>query len=200
MSCLYGGICGRNLLQTQHRAGGVSYKYGRLESQEAENTSHKHLSLPLVIDCSIGAFTLIQPQLNMRILNFTLTAYLLAFSTVHGSPITNDHAKLPGNALNDMDPHQGTGKEIYAESHIGKRQAEEKGRVICYGALQRNTVPCSRRGASYYNCRPGAQANPYTRGCSTITRCRSMFAEMTQCAANEKLVWVNDQTSAESPI
>ncbi|XP_057963003.1 rapid alkalinization factor [Malania oleifera] len=44
---------------------------------------------------------------------------------------------------------------------------------ISYGALQRNRVPCSRRGASYYNCRTGAQANPYTRGCSAITRCRS---------------------------
>ncbi|KAJ8766752.1 hypothetical protein K2173_007819 [Erythroxylum novogranatense] len=45
-------------------------------------------------------------------------------------------------------------------------------RYISYGALRRNTVPCSRRGASYYNCRPGAQANPYSRGCSRITRCR----------------------------
>ncbi|XP_022749035.1 protein RALF-like 33 [Durio zibethinus] len=46
-------------------------------------------------------------------------------------------------------------------------------RYISYGALSRNTVPCSRRGASYYNCQPGAQANPYSRGCSRITRCRS---------------------------
>ncbi|EPS64947.1 rapid alkalinization factor 2, partial [Genlisea aurea] len=45
-------------------------------------------------------------------------------------------------------------------------------RYISYGALQRDAVPCSRRGASYYNCRPGAQANPYVRGCSAITRCR----------------------------
>ncbi|KAK4802889.1 hypothetical protein SAY86_001092 [Trapa natans] len=44
---------------------------------------------------------------------------------------------------------------------------------ISYGALRRNTVPCSQRGASYYNCRIGAASNPYTRGCSTITRCRS---------------------------
>ncbi|XP_047326072.1 protein RALF-like 33 [Impatiens glandulifera] len=44
---------------------------------------------------------------------------------------------------------------------------------ISYGALQRNTVPCSHRGASYYNCKTGAEANPYTRGCSAITRCRS---------------------------
>ncbi|KAK4357266.1 hypothetical protein RND71_022876 [Anisodus tanguticus] len=44
---------------------------------------------------------------------------------------------------------------------------------ISYGALQMNTVPCSRRGASYYNCQTGAEANPYTRDCSAITRCRS---------------------------
>ncbi|XP_039008671.1 rapid alkalinization factor-like [Hibiscus syriacus] len=43
---------------------------------------------------------------------------------------------------------------------------------ISYGALQRDTVPCSVRGASYYNCQPGAQANPYDRGCSAIARCR----------------------------
>ncbi|KAJ8529526.1 hypothetical protein K7X08_036361 [Anisodus acutangulus] len=46
-------------------------------------------------------------------------------------------------------------------------------KYISYGALQKNSVPCSRRGASYYNCKPGAQANPYSRGCSAITRCRS---------------------------
>ncbi|KAK8946458.1 Rapid alkalinization factor [Platanthera zijinensis] len=44
---------------------------------------------------------------------------------------------------------------------------------IGYGALQRGTVPCNRAGASYYNCRPGGEANPYTRGCSAITQCRS---------------------------
>ena len=36
---------------------------------------------------------------------------------------------------------------------------------------QRDSVPCSRRGASYYNCRPGAQANPYRRSCSHIKHC-----------------------------
>ncbi|KAI3440449.1 uncharacterized protein J3R85_003519 [Psidium guajava] len=46
-------------------------------------------------------------------------------------------------------------------------------RYISYGALQRNTVPCSRRGASYYNCQAAASSNPYSRPCSAITRCRS---------------------------
>ncbi|KAL8100951.1 protein RALF-like 33 [Apium graveolens] len=44
---------------------------------------------------------------------------------------------------------------------------------ISYDALQSNNVPCSQRGASYYNCEEGAEANPYDRGCSAITRCRS---------------------------
>ena len=43
---------------------------------------------------------------------------------------------------------------------------------ISYLALFRDSVPCSQRGASYYNCQPGAEANPYSRGCSAITQCR----------------------------
>ncbi|XP_050381744.1 protein RALF-like 33 [Argentina anserina] len=62
--------------------------------------------------------------------------------------------------------------EFELDSEINRRILATSN-YISYGALQRNTVPCSRRGASYYNCRPGAQANPYSRGCSAITRCRS---------------------------
>ncbi|KAE8770308.1 protein RALF-like 22 [Hordeum vulgare] len=43
---------------------------------------------------------------------------------------------------------------------------------ISYSALMRDSVPCSVPGASYYNCHPGAVANPYSRGCSAITQCR----------------------------
>ncbi|KQK14706.1 rapid alkalinization factor 23 [Brachypodium distachyon] len=43
---------------------------------------------------------------------------------------------------------------------------------ISYSALFADSVPCSRQGASYYNCQPGAEANPYQRGCSAITQCR----------------------------
>ncbi|GMQ00049.1 hypothetical protein CsSME_00047290 [Camellia sinensis var. sinensis] len=62
--------------------------------------------------------------------------------------------------------------ELEMDSEINRRILATT-KYISYGALQRNTVPCSQRGASYYNCQPGAQANPYTRGCSAITRCRS---------------------------
>lgn len=43
---------------------------------------------------------------------------------------------------------------------------------ISYSALMPDSVPCSVPGASYYNCQPGAKANPYTRGCSAINQCR----------------------------
>ncbi|KAF3322803.1 Rapid alkalinization factor [Carex littledalei] len=43
---------------------------------------------------------------------------------------------------------------------------------ISYGALVADSVPCSVTGASYYNCKPGAAANPYTRSCTAITQCR----------------------------
>lgn len=63
--------------------------------------------------------------------------------------------------------------ELGMDSESNRRILQARRRYISYGALQRNNVPCSRRGQSYYNCRPGAQANPYRRGCSAITRCRS---------------------------
>ncbi|KAF7837826.1 protein RALF-like 33 [Senna tora] len=70
-----------------------------------------------------------------------------------------------------LDDGSGFGSEFEMDSESNRRILAGR-RYISYGALRRNTVPCSRRGASYYNCRPGAQANPYRRGCSAITRCR----------------------------
>ncbi|KAK4797113.1 hypothetical protein SAY86_029439 [Trapa natans] len=63
-------------------------------------------------------------------------------------------------------------EDMAMESETVRRILASSRRYISYGALRRNVVPCSRRGASYYNCRPGAHANPYSRGCSYITRCR----------------------------
>ncbi|KAF8401491.1 hypothetical protein HHK36_012431 [Tetracentron sinense] len=65
----------------------------------------------------------------------------------------------------------GNGNEFDMDSEINRRILATS-QYISYEALKRNSVPCSRRGASYYNCQPGAQANPYSRGCSAITRCR----------------------------
>ncbi|XP_043721675.1 protein RALF-like 33 [Telopea speciosissima] len=64
-----------------------------------------------------------------------------------------------------------SGNEFEMDTEINRRILATSS-YISYAALKRNSVPCSKRGASYYNCKSGAQANPYSRGCSTITRCR----------------------------
>ncbi|KAL0391108.1 UNVERIFIED_CONTAM: Rapid alkalinization factor [Sesamum calycinum] len=63
------------------------------------------------------------------------------------------------------------GGEFVMDSEINRRILATNS-YISYGALQANNVPCSQRGASYYNCQPGAEANPYTRSCTAATQCR----------------------------
>ncbi|RZC52508.1 hypothetical protein C5167_043452 [Papaver somniferum] len=63
-------------------------------------------------------------------------------------------------------------EEFQMSSEISRRILATT-KYISYGALKKNNVPCSRRGASYYNCKPGAQANPYQRGCNKMSKCRS---------------------------
>ncbi|KAG0540882.1 hypothetical protein BDA96_03G447800 [Sorghum bicolor] len=66
-----------------------------------------------------------------------------------------------------------TGTATGAECAVAAARRElGDGGSIGYGALRKDQTPCSYRGASYYNCRPGAAANPYNRGCSAITQCR----------------------------
>nr|CAD1828445.1 unnamed protein product [Ananas comosus var. bracteatus] len=68
----------------------------------------------------------------------------------------------------------GAGEEEYGlSSEFGSRRSLATSNYIGYNALSSDSVPCSQRGASYYNCQPGAQANPYSRGCSAITQCRT---------------------------
>ncbi|RWR95297.1 Rapid ALkalinization Factor [Cinnamomum micranthum f. kanehirae] len=62
-------------------------------------------------------------------------------------------------------------EEFAMDSEINRRMLDTSD-YISYEALKRDSVPCSQAGASYYNCQAGAQANPYNRGCSTITQCR----------------------------
>ncbi|XWS15754.1 hypothetical protein CRYUN_Cryun34aG0029100 [Craigia yunnanensis] len=62
--------------------------------------------------------------------------------------------------------------EALMDSETNHRQLAQKKRYISYGALKSNSVPCNRRGQSYYNCQNRRKANPYNRGCSAITHCR----------------------------
>ncbi|KAM7469651.1 hypothetical protein LguiA_007834 [Lonicera macranthoides] len=53
-----------------------------------------------------------------------------------------------------------------------KRRTLTSGHYITYNSLNRDFVPCSRRGDSYKNCQPEAQAHTYSRGCELSLRCR----------------------------
>jgi hypothetical protein len=62
--------------------------------------------------------------------------------------------------------------EMDSESHRRLLWQATGRRYISYDALRSDVVPCSRPGVSYYNCRITTTANPYSRGCESITRCR----------------------------
>ncbi|BBN16545.1 protein MpRALF1 [Marchantia polymorpha subsp. ruderalis] len=61
------------------------------------------------------------------------------------------------------------------DSEVTRRMLAASGYYVGYGALTANRVPCPpQSGRSYYT--PGCSTasgpvRPYTRGCSTITRC-----------------------------
>lgn len=54
-------------------------------------------------------------------------------------------------------------------------QQSPQDRYISYRFLNRDAVPCATPGASYYSCHALPIANPHTRGCFTITRCRGTY-------------------------
>ncbi|KAI3881435.1 hypothetical protein MKX03_009503 [Papaver bracteatum] len=62
--------------------------------------------------------------------------------------------------------------EFEMDSEISRRILATT-KYVSYEALKKNTTPCSKKGASYYNCKDGAQANPYNRGCSKLSKCKS---------------------------
>lgn len=66
-----------------------------------------------------------------------------------------------------------TRDEFVLDNEINHRLLTTTANSISYGALERNTVPCSRRGASYNNCQSGVETNPYNRGCTKEMRCRN---------------------------
>lgn len=69
-------------------------------------------------------------------------------------------------------PMGGRDSEFDMDSESNRRMLATSN-YISYGALQADTVMCSQSGASYYNCQPGAEANPYSRTCTAATQCRT---------------------------
>ncbi|CAL9068920.1 unnamed protein product, partial [Musa banksii] len=109
----------------------------------------------------------------------TVTLIFLLFITVAGGERGKGvEGQLPLGWNPSLSGCRGTIAECLAgcEFDLGSeasRRVLATSIYISYNALRRDSVPCSSRGASYYNCRPGAEVNPYVRSCSAITRCRS---------------------------
>ncbi|XP_042423872.1 protein RALF-like 33 [Zingiber officinale] len=110
-------------------------------------------------------------KLRPTALTFLLVATALLFhASAGGVPLgwipSSSHSDCRGSLAECL-----VGDEFDLGSEVSRRILATSG-YISYSALRRDTTPCSRRGVSYYNCRPGAQANPYYRSCSTISHCR----------------------------
>ncbi|KAI4371048.1 hypothetical protein MLD38_019323 [Melastoma candidum] len=94
---------------------------------------------------------------------------VLALSAfMHSSANLSSFVNPVGDSVGDWVAEE----EMALDSEINHRILAAARRYISYGALRRNSVPCSRRGQSYYNCNQMRKANPYKRGCSVITHCK----------------------------
>ncbi|KAF6999472.1 hypothetical protein CFC21_015495 [Triticum aestivum] len=92
-----------------------------------------------------------------------LLLLVLAVAAVSAAPIVRASAE---------DGEVGTRRRLLQVAGSNSTDTNGTAGYISYGALFADTVPCPYSGASYYNCRPSAEANPYERGCSAITQCR----------------------------
>ncbi|XP_073283921.1 rapid alkalinization factor-like [Primulina huaijiensis] len=106
------------------------------------------------------------------LLSAVLVVVIILQSAEAGSDFSWIPMSNPDTCRGSIGECMADGGEFDMDSEVNRRILATT-KYISYGALQANSVPCSRRGASYYNCRPGAQANPYTRSCTAATRCRS---------------------------
>ncbi|XP_021752818.1 protein RALF-like 34 [Chenopodium quinoa] len=114
--------------------------------------------------------------------------FIISYITLHSTTVEAqihdigfDWASSSSSAMSSAMMYSSGGEDLDLEVDLdveSRRSLYWKRKVyyISYGALSANRVPCPpRSGRSYYthNCFAAhGPANPYTRGCSCITRCR----------------------------
>ncbi|KAH7566595.1 hypothetical protein ACOSP7_023156 [Xanthoceras sorbifolium] len=136
---------------------------------------------------------------TLKFLTFGLMILVSSSLDVHGQVVVDHETslKLMTDAMEwplSMSTYDGSFDEDYEEEDMrgssssseDDEESEYSGRrslfwhgvryYISYGALSANRIPCPpRSGRSYYthNCyKARGPVQPYTRGCSAITRCR----------------------------
>ncbi|XP_049932554.1 protein RALF-like 22 [Nymphaea colorata] len=63
--------------------------------------------------------------------------------------------------------------ESLMDTEVNRRMLQMQRQYISYRSLDRGAVPCTRPGASYYNCHP-RPVYPKSRGCELMADCKSM--------------------------
>ncbi|KAE8709101.1 Protein RALF-like 19 [Hibiscus syriacus] len=99
-----------------------------------------------------------------------ILALAMVLECVKCHTVSLDSCNRDGNGSIECETDDLMDTELYIRQLAGGRKA------ISYEAIRHNAIPCSRPGRSYYNCNGrGKQANPYTRGCTTMTHCRRIY-------------------------
>ncbi|KAL6976318.1 hypothetical protein U1Q18_025105 [Sarracenia purpurea var. burkii] len=69
-------------------------------------------------------------------------------------------------------------EELQMDSESNRRVLLMQKSYISYETLQRDLVPCTTPGASYYDCKPAGESNVHRRGCEIITRCARSISDI----------------------
>ncbi|KAL1816559.1 hypothetical protein ACET3Z_019133 [Daucus carota] len=81
---------------------------------------------------------------------------LLVSTTVSSTASGYDWMDLKQGCKGSIAECMGVGEEFEMDSESNRRILATSN-YISYAALQKNNVPCSKRGASYYNCKQGEE-------------------------------------------
>ncbi|KAL5701222.1 hypothetical protein ACHQM5_026583 [Ranunculus cassubicifolius] len=111
------------------------------------------------------------PPPSLLLVIFTISM-IISFSTVDSTSLEHQFGFVSSKCQGSIAECGEAFSEFDMDTEINRRILATT-QYISYEALKRNSVPCSKRGSSYYNCKTGSQANPYNRACTAITRCRS---------------------------
>ncbi|CAH9108049.1 unnamed protein product [Cuscuta epithymum] len=95
----------------------------------------------------------------------------MALSLVVDASIYMDAMSFPASSSGGLIEDN---EEMLMESESSRRVLSQS-RYISYAAMNKDSIPCNRRGPSYYNCQKHAPVRPYTRGCSKFTRCGGRY-------------------------
>ncbi|CAA7027974.1 unnamed protein product [Microthlaspi erraticum] len=113
---------------------------------------------------------------SMALVFFAILFLQTHFSISDAIPIPPTNSKIDSVLVRNS--LVGEDEDLMMPSEISRRVLMAQKRYIGYETLRRDMVPCQKPGASYYDCRSG-QANSYSRGCDTITRCARDTSDIT---------------------